>query len=810
MGQLVKTAVIAILLLFFSANQIAFAAPDATCDVPTTTHATIQAAVDDATCSTINITTNGVLHENVTIERTAIIRGAADDDNHPLTIVDGQKLDSVFTVNGSNTVVFRNLVIRHGATEGNGGGIFVVEDASVTLDNVIMMGNSAENGGGIYAHSGFLNIINSQLIDNRATKLGGGIFGALGSVDLRAFGMSGNSAEDGGAIGIANASLILNNGDFTNNSASRDGGALFLTVPSGVSRLINLRFEGNAADNLGGAVFSRRGLVFTDSQFDNNQAVDGGGIYIERNSLSLIHTHVSHNRATGNGGGVHLSKTLPGFVVDAKFTMSQGSLTDNTAVGDGGGIYVEGDIDTTLNEVGILRNSAENNGGGLAIIGDNTAITKINGSILQANTAGSDQQGQGGAASIRDSAEFSLSNSYVANNNSQTSGGAFSIHFVDTANLLTSSIAHNVAVAGAGGAVDFGSGSLNIDSMLLEHNSVVGFGGAISANGDVRIRNTTIYKNSAGFGGGISQNGGTLDIEAVAIDSNQAMGDGGGLAINGTLVGELRNSSVTNNTSESRGGGLFIVSHFKLKRVLVGSNSATESGGGIQVFQSQIDNPFDDVEIDQTTVFRNRAANGGGIAHQGDPLHITNSTISENYASKNGSAIYGADAIIAAYSTIAFNQDVNAIHKLTAATPFIFQFSLIHNPTVDNCAGDISTIQLATTIDSDGSCSTTRTALTGIDPMLAPLTNNGNDQMSHALLPGSPAIGIGGACPQFDQHDTGRPSINCDLGAFQSPLVPTAVQVASQSTQIDQNAGLFGVTLLILILMTMGAIVHRD
>jgi hypothetical protein len=68
------------------------------------------------------------------------------------------------------------------------------------------------------------------------------------------------------------------------------------------------------------------------------------------------------------------------------------------------------------------------------------------------------------------------------------------------------------------------------------------------------------------------------------------------------------------------------------------------------------------------------------------------------------------------------------------------------------------------------------TAVNPIDPMLAPLANNGGPTKTHALLVGSPAIDRGDntGAPATDQRGVGRPrdgdgnaSRIVDIGAFE-------------------------------------------
>ncbi|MGE0825951.1 MAG: choice-of-anchor Q domain-containing protein [Candidatus Binatia bacterium] len=80
-------------------------------------------------------------------------------------------------------------------------------------------------------------------------------------------------------------------------------------------------------------------------------------------------------------------------------------------------------------------------------------------------------------------------------------------------------------------------------------------------------------------------------------------------------------------------------------------------------------------------------------------------------------------------------------------------------------------------LSSDTSCGLTRPGdLVGVDPLLGPLQDNGGPTLTHALLPGSPAIDAGDdlACPASDQRRAVRPQDGngdslavCDIGAFE-------------------------------------------
>jgi hypothetical protein len=98
-------------------------------------------------------------------------------------------------------------------------------------------------------------------------------------------------------------------------------------------------------------------------------------------------------------------------------------------------------------------------------------------------------------------------------------------------------------------------------------------------------------------------------------------------------------------------------------------------------------------------------------------------------------------------------------------------------------------------LDSDGSCQlTAATDHPGVDPLLGPLQDNGGPTLTHALLPGSPAIdaipwGTNGCGTTHigDQRWQARPEAlgsSCDIGAYE-------VEVPGQPL----SAWLTGVTL---------------
>jgi hypothetical protein len=131
------------------------------------------------------------------------------------------------------------------------------------------------------------------------------------------------------------------------------------------------------------------------------------------------------------------------------------------------------------------------------------------------------------------------------------------------------------------------------------------------------------------------------------------------------------------------------------------------------------------------------------------------------------------------YSTIADNHGPSTI-----VGPFVQLLGSVVSNSVANCADGLVE-SLGHNIDSDGSCGLTDpTDLSGVDPMLGPLQNNGGPTPTHALLAESPArdaIPVA-SCTYDDDGDPATSEVplttdqrsvrrpqngRCDIGAFE-------------------------------------------
>ena len=214
-------------------------------------------------------------------------------------------------------------------------------------DNVEISGNQASNGGGI---SGTTYLYDNALISgNQASSYGGGIQGTTylyGNARV-----TNNTTSYGG--GINGSTYLYDNAEISNNHATKDGGGIYLPAQQSNFGLHGGRIVNNTANGTGGGVMAwyvKGGVtsIVENCEISGNTAgSNGGGIYYRRNynkiyapvldvSRLLIQegTVISDNTAVGFGGGVALYDS-------GAMEMSAGTITGNRSGSYGGGIYID-------------------------------------------------------------------------------------------------------------------------------------------------------------------------------------------------------------------------------------------------------------------------------------------------------------------------------------------------------------------------------------------------------------------------------------------------------------------------------------
>jgi predicted outer membrane repeat protein len=228
------------------------------------------------------------------------------------------------------------------------------------------------------------------------------------------------------------------------------------------------------------------------------------------------------------------------------------------------------------------------------------------------------------------------------------------------------------------------------------------------------------------FGHGVSNISATLTILNSTLIGNSVAGDdGGGISSGGFKApGSVTviSSTISGNSADSGGG--IASSYWSLTVVnsTISGNSASYNAGGIA-------NSAGALEITNSTISSNSASyDGGGIYSEGSvlygaPLEIANSTISGNSAGSGG-GIYNDQQSALEIS--------NTILNAGASGENIF-----------NNGGSVTSHGYNLSSDDGGGLLNGPGDQINTDPLLGPLQGNGGPTLTHAPLPGSPAIDAG-------------------------------------------------------------------
>lgn len=232
---------------------------------------------------------------------------------------------------------------------------------------------------------------------------------------------------------------------------------------------------------------------------------------------------------------------------------------------------------------------------------------------------------------------------------------------------------------------------------------------------------------------------------------------GAGLTVNPRAKVDLVRATVSGNP----GGGISNNGTLTVTDSTISGNAKTigfSSAGGISNGKR--------AKIVSSTISGNSAQGCGGIANLGDhndraTMQIERSTIADNEATSfDGGGICNNDALVLRDSIVADNTAAGAGADCAD--------SGVYRP------GFWVKVSGASLIEDGAGCTTVvpgSALLLSADPLLGPLQDNGGTTLTHALSPGSPAIGVltkAASCQKPDQRGVAR-TVPCDLGAYEAP-----------------------------------------
>jgi hypothetical protein len=222
----------------------------------------------------------------------------------------------VLSVTGGSKLVFENITVTGGNSDGNGGGIYIGGNSKVKFSGGSITGNKAVSGGGVYVEGPKDDSTTAPF--SEFTLMGGIISGNT------ATGNSTGLADMGGGGGVYvkdNATFWLAAGTVSGNTATRGAGGGVLVNGHVVP-------DANPQDSI------EYGFLMSGGTISDNRAPagvyphGGGGVYVAQGAFDMQGGSITGNYSNRQGGGVFVHWGL------ARFTASGNSLiTGNDGVG---------------------------------------------------------------------------------------------------------------------------------------------------------------------------------------------------------------------------------------------------------------------------------------------------------------------------------------------------------------------------------------------------------------------------------------------------------------------------------------------
>lgn len=754
--------------------------------------------------NTVNLTRVTVDANSATNNGGGIALATIGSSNHKSTII-----DSTISNNKSDSDL-------NGA--GNGGGIYVSANATLTVATSAFLGNAAldsasntadGNGGGL-RNEGTAILDNVTFTTNTANREGGGISnaGTLTLTNATMTANTGNADADGFGSGGAlatNATATLTNSLLWNNSTA---------------------FSGGSKQDITGVAFatSKNNLIFNDLTGSIVNGVNGNITGITAALLSTLGTY---------GGITQSFPLLPGSpAIDAGLTGSltldqRGKTRSFDSLVDIGAFEYQGatvTISSGSNQSAVNKTNFAN-----PLVANITALNAgdpVNGGLVTFTAPGSGASATpvtqsvtiaSGKASASVTANETLG-AYSVITAANSAAVNFALSNVEASSLLVTtetdvvsafdsltSLREAIAFANTQAGADVITFSVNFNSAKtitlggteLAINQAVTITGpganllTITGNNASRIFNTTSSAAAAvititgmtltgGFtatdGGAVIIGDETVTITDCILTGNSAADEGGAIFANpGTL--NLSNSTLSGNTGNT-GGAVYLRASSAL---IVGSaftGNRGQSSGGL---------------------------GGGALSFNGTigsgGLTIRNSTFTANTSNSAGGAIQfrflNGTANIQS-STIVGNVGgalAGGIRRTTqGGNPGTGKVSLESTIVSGNffgaTPGDISDVNVAVDVVNSAlgvgtgfTFGTNTGNIVGANLLLGALGTFGGTTQTIPLLPGSPAINAGSntAGATLDQRGKMRSVSTTDIGAFESQ--GTTLTVTSGSGQ---------------------------
>ncbi len=544
-----------------------------------------------------------------------------------------------WTSTDSKISITNNSFVGNTAVIGDSGGVLKLAKMFSTITTVsgnMFSNNSARNkSGGVISicnsHPSANTIISyNQFINNHANQ-SGGVLSFLNNeyyvhespdVILNDNLFRNNSAlAEGGIFELRNANIRVTRSKFIGNGVNNSGG-VFSVVGSNLA-ISQSVFQSNTAGKDGGVIMADSSdISISDSGFIDNKGGHGGVIKARQTYLSILNVSLVRNRA--DFGGVLSVELMEVEFYDVL-------VVDNLAYTDGG-VFHTYITHIAIRGADFLGNRADNNGGIMLSVRDrismvdcrfNLSTAGNDGGVIRSYLSdvnvssstfiGNEAKVQGGVYHVEQST-LKISNHSLFKDNTADTGGVI-WNYAGASDIYDASFIHNVANTAGVIWIDAGTAAINeanFTSNIANTGAVMwldqaAITGAIVSVTDNHANYTIIYsmESTIEFTDSIlSSNFGSLcaiessivlmdvamiNMQTVSQSNANHLAEGGAITAFQSEITFDGIISLMHNRAPT--GGSVIATEAKLRihgTVIVTNNTASQSGGGIYLYQSEI------------------------------------------------------------------------------------------------------------------------------------------------------------------------------------------------------------------------------
>ncbi|NJL51858.1 MAG: hypothetical protein HC930_05815 [Hydrococcus sp. SU_1_0] len=337
-----------------------------------------QAVIDAQSGDTIKFDA-GLSNQKITLSSGLWLNKslAFDGADAPNLTISGGNKTNIFWMGGVDqklNLSVKNLTLADSYYDAAAGGaIWAQDNSTIDIDHVNFTGNVSD-GAAIHAQQGsFITVNHSNFDRNDGASISDKEY-ATGAISLFAFGelkvsnssFTNNKGFNGGAIHVTSSDLFVENSTFIGNDST-----------PGKDRI-------NYIPGAGGAIYADAASVPNDPKYYGNlpehelQGEAEGGV------ISINNSHFENNKAAGQGGALALWGYSQDQVIVTNNTIINNEVIKNKDnMAQGGGVWLMGF--GTVENNNISNNRSEDQGGGLFIWGE--VPTTISNTTFSGNQA---------------------------------------------------------------------------------------------------------------------------------------------------------------------------------------------------------------------------------------------------------------------------------------------------------------------------------------------------------------------------------------------------------------------------------------